>query len=367
VKIRRIQDLRTFRGLAPVWRELARESGQGSPFLSYDWFECCWRAVDSGREPEVLLVEDSAGPVAFVPLVASMGRLRRLPVRCLGMLSSPDTPFVDWLVLGAADSVVASVLSHLAARKDWDLLTFAGLPTGSPTLKALQAAAPDRLRCQPLGLVSSPYMSVTGSWDAFWAGTSQRFKKTLRSVRNRLDKAGRVEIEEHRTVALNSPVFQDLLDVSRRSWKGPRRLAIATMPRMVEFFRQLTERASAQGWLRLWVLRLDGRAVATEYQLEGDGRVHALRSDFDASVPDELSPGSHLNAEIVRRLFAAESVHEYDMGPGDNPYKSRWATASHETARLRLFRPGAYGACLHTVEARVVPVLRRLRPREAGS
>jgi CelD/BcsL family acetyltransferase involved in cellulose biosynthesis len=93
--------------------------------------------------------------------------------------------------------------------------------------------------------------------------------------------------------------------------------------------------------------------------------VHALRADFDAEVPDELSPGTHLTAEIVRALFGRDSVYEYDMGPGDNEYKSRWASATHELGRLRVFRPGAYGTLLHTVEARVLAAVRRLRSQGA--
>jgi CelD/BcsL family acetyltransferase involved in cellulose biosynthesis len=235
------------------------------------------------------------------------------------------------------------------------------LPASSLTLKALQAWLPGRHRWQPIRPLSSPYLNTTGTWEEFWKGTSQRFKKTVRNVRNRLAKAGTVSIEEHRSVAPDSPAFLDLLAVSQRSWKAQRARAIATMPGMAQFFRELTVHASARGWLRLWIMRLDGLPVATEYQLEANGRVHALRADFDAAVPDDLSPGTHLAAEIVRELFGRESVYEYDMGPGDDEYKSRWAGASHELGRLRVFRPGAYGALLHTVEARVLETVRRFR------
>jgi hypothetical protein len=53
-------------------------------------------------------------------------------------------------------------------------------------------------------------------------------------------------------------------------------------------------------------------------------------------------------------------VHEYDMGPGENPYKARWASGARETVHLRGFRPGLYGAVLHGLETRAVPALRRL-------
>ena len=38
MRVRLATSLREFDALAPVWRELTRESGQTSPFLSHDWF-----------------------------------------------------------------------------------------------------------------------------------------------------------------------------------------------------------------------------------------------------------------------------------------------------------------------------------------
>ncbi len=361
MRVKRLDTLEQFEGLATVWQALATESGQTSPFLSHDWFGCCWRAATPARRPEILLVEDSAGPVALVPLVHWSGALHGLPVRFVGMLNAPDTAFADWLIVGRPEPVIEAVLGDLATRADWDVMALNSLPASSLTLKALQAWIPGRYRWQPISPIRSPYLNTTGTWEEFWTGTSQRFKKTVRNVRNRLAKVGSVSVEEHRTVAPDSPVFADLLAVSARSWKAEHALAIANMPGMAQFFRELTVHASARGWLRLWIMRLDGLPVATEYQLEADGRVHALRADFDAAVPDDLSPGTHLSAEIVRALFGRETVYEYDMGPGDDEYKSRWAGGAHDLGRLRVFRPGAYGTLLYTAEVRVVPTIRRLR------
>lgn len=360
MKVRRIDSRRDFDDLAPVWSELAREGGHTSPFLSHDWFACCWEAGGPSRRAEVLLVEDAAGPVALVPLARWRGALHRAPARFLGMLTAPDTAFVDWLIAGRPEPVVEAVLDELGRSTDWDVLDVSALPVDSPTVKALETCLPGRLGWQRGVTLRSPHVTITGTWDTYWTAKSQRFKKTIRSVRNRLAKAGTVSIEEHRQVSPESPVFAELLDVSSRSWKAGEGVAIATMPGMPGFFQALTERASRNGWLRVWILRLDGRAIATEYQLEAGGRVHALRADFDASLPEELSPGSHLSYEILRALFGREGVHEYDMGPGENPYKARWASGARETVHLRGFRPGLYGAMLRGLETRAVPALRRL-------
>jgi len=266
------------------------------------------RGPRPARRPEILLVEDSAGPVALVPLVHWSGALHGLPVRFVGMLNAPDTAFADWLIVGRPEPVIEAVLGDLATRGDWDVMALNSLPAASLTLKALQAWIPGRYRWQPLSPIRSPYLNTTGTWEEFWTGTSQRFKKTVRNVRNRLAKVGSVSVEEHRTVAPDSPVFADLLAVSARSWKAQHALAIANMPGMAQFFRELTVHASARGWLRLWIMRLDGLPVATEYQLEADGRVHALRADSTRRSRRSLTRHASLRRDGSRALRARDGL-----------------------------------------------------------
>jgi len=137
---------------------------------------------------------------------------------------------------------------------------------------------------------------------------------------------------------------------------------MATMEGMPRFFHELTRRASANGWLHLWILRLDGRAVATEYQIGANGSIDALRADFDSGLAD-LSPGSHLLAEIIRALFERGDIREYNMGPGVNEYKLRWANGGHDLVSYEVYAPTRYGRLLHTADTRLIPRARQWRDR----
>jgi CelD/BcsL family acetyltransferase involved in cellulose biosynthesis len=363
VKARIITSLREFEALAPIWREVTTESRQTSPFLSHDWFACCWRTAGPTREREVWLLEDSAGPLAFVPLMRWRQRLRGLPVRMVGLLDSPDTPFIDLPAAGAREEIVAGFLRVFRERGDWDVLSLQKVPADSSTIKALEAVAlSGNLPWRVAGTENTPYLTLSKDWEGFFRQQTQRFRKTCRNVENRLKRSGTVSVEEHRDVDPDGPLFAEVLSVSRQSWKGPRGLALATMEGMPRFFHELTRRASTNGWLRLWVLRLDGRAVATEYQIGANGSIDALRADFDAALAD-LSPGSHLLTEIIRALFEQASVHEYNMGPGSNEYKLRWATGSHQLISFEIYSPRRYGRLLHTTETRIVPRARQWRDR----
>lgn len=361
LRVRRFTTATELQAVAPVWAELAEQGGQGTPFATHEWFECC-RVAAGTREVEVLQVEDAGVPICLVPLQRETVRHRGLPVRHLSLLDCPDSPFADLVPAGGGQPLVATLLEHLATRSDWDILELGRLPADSPTLKAFEGELEGRLRYRRVGSEMSPYLAIDGSWQAFYGSRSQRFKKTIRNIQNRLARLGTVSVEEHRTLDPQGPLFEEMIDLTGRSWKADRGVAIATMPRMREFFSALSRRATERGWLSLWLLRLDGRPIAMEYQLCANGTAYALRADYDLEYAS-ASPGSSLNFEVARALFERGDVREYHMGPGLNEYKMRWATGSHETVRLHAYRPGLYPGLVHVVETRIVPAVRRLRER----
>jgi CelD/BcsL family acetyltransferase involved in cellulose biosynthesis len=362
VKTRLVTSLREFDALAPVWESVTAASNQRSPFASHDWFATCWRTAGPDRQREVWVLEDGAGPVALLPLVRFRERRRGFPVRVIQFLDSPDTAYAEFPVARDIDEVLSTILTALAARSDWDKLVLPKVRQDGGLFKALGSVLSGQFPWRVAATERSPYVATVGTWQQFLADHTQRFRKTCRSIENRMERSGRITVEEHDRVEPDAPIFAEVLHVSEESWKGPRGVAMATMLGMPRFFQELTRRASANGSLHLWLLRLDGRPVATEYQLQGNGVVHALRADFDATLAAS-SPGAYLNIQIIRALFARPTVHQYDMGPGTNEYKLRWATGAHDLASVEVFAPTRYGRLLHGLETRVVPMARRWRDR----
>jgi len=360
MRVRLVTSLREFDALAPLWLEITRQSGQISPFLSHDWFACCWRTAGPDRRREAWLFENSHRLMAIVPLASWRTSVRSLPVRVLGVLDSPDTPFVEFPSVGPIEEVVETFLATLREKGGWDVLRFSNLPAHSLTFKALGSALTDRFPWRVVRREQSPYLRLSGTWESFYRAKTQRFRKTCRSMENRIRGYGEVSVEEHCQVDPEGSLLREVVEISRLSWKGPRGLALATMQGMSRFFRELTQRASTNGWLHLWVLRLNSQAVATEYQIGTDGQLHALRADFDPAF-GTLSPGAYLNLSIIRSLFERQGVDRYNMGPGANDYKLRWASDADEVVGLEVYAPTPYGRFLHAIETRVVPIARRWR------
>lgn len=358
MRVRVLTSLHEFDALAPLWREMLNTSGQTSPFTSHDWFACCWRTAGVNRQREVWLFEDAAGPLAFVPLVRFRSSVRGLPVRALRVLDTPDSPFTDFPVIPPVDDVVGFFLDVLAEKRDWDAASFPKLPTGSPIFKALGAMLPGFLPWRIAGRESRPYVSIVGTWPEHLRRCI-REAHTLEEAHRALRRTDVVTIEEHRRMDPDSPVFAETMEIF--SHGVPVGLAIAKHG-LARFFRELTLRASANGWLSVWLLRREGRAVAAEYQLGDRHARHTLRAECDAAA-DDATGEAGLTATIVESLFRHRDVQHYYLPPHASDAVRGLADGVHEGFDVRIYSRTSYGRLVQRAEGSVGSLVRRFTGR----
>jgi hypothetical protein len=347
--LRPIDNARDFMALAPIWSRLVSESGQTSPFLSYDWFWCCWHGVWPQRHPEILVVEEAGTPVAIVPLMHWRAWGHGVPIRFMGFLECPYTPMVDLVIADRHDRVIELVLGHLTARSDWDIVWLQNLPSTSPTVKTLENILPGRLPWRRAGHSFRPYVAIDGYGDSVCDAVSWPYTPNHYDGHEQLQRAGDICIEEHRAVDLQDPFLREALAAISRSSHTERCVASRTMPRTAEFFRELTRRAAKNGWLSLWSLRLNGQVIALEYQLRSHGKVQAV---WAGENPDYRGffPGRALYLAILRSLFESGCIYEYAIGPGVQDDRRLWTGACHETVHFKLYRASLYTRLLRWLE-----------------
>jgi CelD/BcsL family acetyltransferase involved in cellulose biosynthesis len=351
MKVRTIGSLREFDALAPAWRELVEQTGQTSPLASHEWFASCWRTAGPERRRELWMVEDCAGPVAMIPLVSRRARMWGLPVRRLEFLGASDAPFVDVPLAGDADAVTNVLLETLNKRRDWDMLALGRLPAQSPLLKTLTVAVADRFPWQLTDRIESPYLTLAGSWDQFLAGLPPAVREAVGEVEGALARRGSLVTEAYHAIDPDGAVFADAVEVAKVSSRDGRNGMTTSLGGMPRLFRELLHRVGDREWLRLWLLRLDGRPIATEYQIGANGVLYTLGVDYDAALAD-LRPGACLNAAIVRSLSEGSETRKYDMGVGAADSRLAWSNGSHESFEMQVYTPTVYGRLLHRMTPR---------------
>jgi len=363
--VARLTDWSAFASLRAEWNALAAECVRPSVFLTHEWFDAAWQWKGRDASLCALCARRAGRLVGALPLVRSVRRSRSGNRRVVEFLAVPDTQLCDLLVLpGDRQAVVESFTSALEQSEgEWDVLDLGYLPEGSVTEAELVPSflrRRHRVALEAAG--SNPYIDLEGAWDAYYATRSRSLKKANNLAANRIVKAGDVQVDWHEPgtfAAAQVPgIVEKLASISGRSWKRETGNSL-DQPGPQAFIRQLSELAAQRNWLSVWTLGLNGVPVAMEYQLVFDGDVHALRSDFDAAFGD-ISPGSHLNRQLLERLFCGR-FERYYMGPGENAYKLRWTDRSEALRRATVYARTARGRVAAAVDLRLAPLARRVR------
>jgi CelD/BcsL family acetyltransferase involved in cellulose biosynthesis len=284
--------------------------------------------------------------------------------RALEFLTVPDNQLCDILVAEGEQVAVADILaSELAAKRgDWDVLRLAYLPDQAIARREfLPALERCGIRVELVDTGSNAFVSLEGQWNDYYGERSRSLKKACNLAANRLAKAGSLRVDwlaPSAAAAGAQPFLDAAIAVSANSWKRSTGNSL-DRPGPQAFFRHLSERALAKGWLSLWLLTLDNKPIATEYQLIFGGRVHALRADFVEEF-EELSPGTYLNRHLLEQLFR-HGLDRYLMGPGNNPYKKRWAEQAEPLFQLNAYSSTMRGRLAALWDQELKPALRRLK------
>jgi hypothetical protein len=168
-------------------------------------------------------------------------------------------------------------------------------------------------------------LNVNGrSFDSYWQSRPSRLKNTVK----RKAKAGVVTIRIDTEYSPES--WRDYERVYARSWKPEEGSP--------EFLRQLAERESTVGAMRLGLAYIDGKPVAAQFWTVENGvaLIHKLAHDERYM---HASPGSLLSAALFQHVIDIDRVALIDFGTGNDAYKAEWMEEVRERFRLEVFWP----------------------------
>lgn len=364
LEIRKIKTRPEFDALKSKWSDLLKQTDASSIFLSHEWFSCCIESFGNDKKINILVVEEDSKVIGIAPLWLYSDFIRRIPVRRISLIKVPDTPFTDFIVENSKQKqILSAMLAYLLInqRRCWDVLTLDPLPQKSPTYSFLQHLISTGKIKTFKGFDSHmPFITISGIWEDFFKSKSSRFRKTQRNIANKIKKTGTVKIE--RIIAGSvEELLSELVYVSKRSWKAEAGVALSISSQAIRFFYCLTKIAMVRGWLLAWLLKIDDRSVAMEYDLVCENKVYALRADYNQSFK-EYSPGTYLETQIIQNLF--ENVYsEYNSGPGLFAYKLKWTRSLKRQISLNLCNKTPLGKGLWMLEACLIPWLKSIRKR----
>jgi len=337
------------------WDELAARV-QAPPFLRPGWVGAWLRAFGEG-ELETIEVRRGGELAAVLPMVRRRGRLCS-PVNWHTPMFGPLG--IDWR---AREEVVERAFEHSSAVVDLNLLDGDEAELGSIARVARES---DRLTvARPV--VQSPYLRLEADFDEYERSLSRNRRKGLRRNRRRLEEEGRVLFEVHDGRTDLDGLLAEVFAVEAAGWKGRRGTAISSQPQTTRFYTEVARWAADRGWLRIGLLRLDGRPIACDLAIVEGGAWYTLKAGYDEDFR-AFGPGALLLLDEVAHCCEAPGVSRIELLGQSDSFKSSWTTRSSPRTWIRAFGKSPAGLARWAGAASwelARPHLRRVRDRRA--
>lgn len=276
--------------------------------------------VHQGFAPEAptLLLETSA---AATPGFALLARYHLADGRRMLAGLEPLWGFASPLIGSDIGVLASSLAAHLTADDEWEVLVLPGMPMPKTStaftaevVRALGTLGEVRIGDGMTRLV----VDLTDGYDEWLARRSRTFRRNLRRAAERAAREG----VTYESVSDEDGVFDRLLAVEKRSWKGADDSGI-TSPEMRATYAAMTERLASQGRLRAHVARCGGSDIGYIVGGVRAGRYRGLQLSF-VQEAESLSVGHLLQSHQLQLLVANDEATTYDLGM-DFEYKRRWA------------------------------------------
>ena len=343
----RRRDLSELRQIRATWDRLALPSA--NPFLTVAWL-ASWGEAFPEDDPCVFTLEDASGQTVAGACFVSPGRGR--------LLAAANAHTTDWDAV-AADDDARALLWREIARLGHPRVELRHLPashgeSGSPQPALRDAGYRVVEQAQP----ASPTLELPETFDELMRSVSRNLRSQVGRRRRALEQEGKLELRETRGGESLERDLDSFLRVEASGWKRRSGTAILAEPAAEALYRGFADAAASEGWLRLYLLELDGEVIAADLGCALGGRGYLVKTGFDESY-SRLSPGLVLRAEALR-ASVQEGLSLYDFLGGPDPYKLRWANGSRGHLAVRAFR-GPRAAVAHAWWARARPVVRSAR------
>jgi CelD/BcsL family acetyltransferase involved in cellulose biosynthesis len=304
--------------------------------------------ADFALRPHVIALRKDARIVTILP-----GRLERQSMRMRVGYRWIELPKVNQLIfigqlLGEdGNEAIAEIMKGIQTslrQKEADAALFHHVDSQEPLHGMLENAGSILTRDYFQDSEENWKTRISGDYQAFLKSRSGNTRHNIRRYSKRLLDAfpGKVEHRIFREAKDLPAVFRDCETIAAKSYH--RGLGVGFFDDAAT--RQLFTLAATQGWLRSYVLYLDGRPSAFWNGLLYRDTFEARVTAYDAQLSG-LRPGLYLLQRLVEDLCANGSVRELDFGTGSAQYKRDMCDISRIRVSKLLFAPSFKGIAVN--------------------
>lgn len=342
-----------FAALNQEWDELLQSSDSDGLFLTWEWLYTWWKHLAGDRQLSILVVRCGGVLAALAPCcISSPGLAHRRLLPVLQWLGSGNvgSDYLDVIVRRGYEDDVHPALSSCLARKRL-VLNWTQLKRGAYQAAGVASAlAENGWSVAEAKTNTCPFIPLVGkSWDSYLASLGAEHRYNFQRKWKRLNRDCSVSFEQVSTQEQCSESIDLVIAQHNLRWRDRGGSDAFHTPSLVAFHREFSQIALGRGWLRLYVLRLNGKPAASLYGFLYRRTFYFYQSGLDATY-EKYSVGL-VTMGLAIKSAIEEGAEEYDLLHGNEAYKSHWSRDSRELSRLEVYPPRALGwLCRSSVE-----------------
>lgn len=362
-KLRKYKGIAALKELEVQWRALHEASVRPDISLSPDWLIPWYIASESSVTPHVLGIFKNDKLLVVAPMHSVLESFRITTLSALRSSANGYSPSGGVVVSAhATPKDQCKAMQLLSEESNFELFRVYKLPQNEAESLCTIASESRRFRSGMEAVMSTPIIELTGNWEEYLATRSRSHRKSMRRKVKRIEKQAKVELVVSVLKSCKDPLFAEIVRISERSWKKKEGADLRTDVFAKNFLRELLGRQASRRNIKIWLLKVDGLAIAYELHVESGGTIYPIRADYDMAY-SHLSPGQVLLQMVLKSLFEDPSALCYDSCADDYEYLRNWAHYSTHFYTVDMFSTTLKPSLVYLVKYRLLPACRRIKQR----
>jgi CelD/BcsL family acetyltransferase involved in cellulose biosynthesis len=350
MQVLKIENTEGFDSLRGEWNALLERSSANGVFLTWEWLRTWWTHLAERHKLSIAVIRSEGRLVGTAPLAIRPAAIKRLfPFRCSEFLGSgtAGSDYLDLIVEKGSEEEVFDALAPALGRAN-RMLEFGQLKAGAQAIRFAHFLERRGWRTETTKVGTCPLIDLRGhTWTSYLASLSSDHRYNVRRKTANLAKHFEVSFERVETEAQRGPALDALIGLHKKRWLEHGDSDAFHTAGHEKFHQEFTRLALGRGWLRLYVLRLNGQAASAIYALRYGPTFSFYQSGFDPQYAKQ-SVGLVAMAHSIQSAIE-EGAEEYDFLHGTEAYKFHWANGSRDLERIQLHPPGLSGWCQQAV------------------
>jgi CelD/BcsL family acetyltransferase involved in cellulose biosynthesis len=317
LKLYDVRSLGELETLRESWNDLLLLSPSSTPFQSWEWNFGRAKFENDHVHLRVVVAEDAHNAVVGIaPFWIRPIGWPRLGV--LEFIGSHGSGYSDLLFLESyKDDFVRCVTEWIEECKEWRILHLRNLRADSVGLISRHSS----FKVQPYAV--SPYALLPHTMREYERTLPKKLRENMRRRNRPLITQGRLTFSVCETASQLRTELRTFFDLHQRRQRAKGERGRFFNPRWRQAFEEMSLMLWERGFVRLGMLRVDGRPAACSYALRFREREHSYLTGMAPDLTN-YSLGHLLKSWMIEAAIK-DGVRVYDFGKGNEQHKSWWA------------------------------------------